>query len=527
MTQVRYHLPLVSDSVPRQRLLDLLGRHGACRVFLVTGQAAQGKSTLVASFLQKQEQQSIWCHLTQEASDHTRLFDILINGIHGLFKDREKIRKIQIPQTTLGTREDLLRQIETLSMIFSQMEFPVNIVLDDLESLDENGSSFSFIQQMIQDNPGSVRFFLLSRTQPPLRLHQLKIKQDLIALNNEDLAFTLDETLAFFRKKSKGTHGGIVMGRREVEKVLRVTEGWAGGLILVLESIRRSQDLERLPDHLSSEAFSYFSREIYNTLPSHIRVFLMETSLFDVLDTRMLVDFFKDLDPVLILNELEKRNLFIQKINSDSHWPVFKYNNLFRDFLKADLLNSFDNNVRAALHKRAGNLFWEKNAHEEAIGFFIEAKAYSDIAKIIRIKGADYVITGRAAGLAECIRSLPEQMVAADPWLIFFKTMTRRIKGGKKNIHNFGQALELFKAATDDRGVLLCTAYLIEAAVFVRQPSQEILKWIVSGEETLKSLKGKHRYTWARTLLWQQIGLGYIAGNGDIPKGISACRNAI
>ena len=121
MTQIRCNIPLVSDIVPRQRLLALLGRQDRCRVFLVTGQAAQGKSTLVASFLSGLEQPSLWCHLTADASDHTRLFDILINGIHELFKDWEQIQKIQIPQTTLGTREDFLRQIETLTMIFSSM----------------------------------------------------------------------------------------------------------------------------------------------------------------------------------------------------------------------------------------------------------------------------------------------------------------------------------------------------------------------------------------------------------------------
>ena len=493
----------------------------------MTGQAAQGKSTLVASFLSGLEQPSLWCHLTADASDHTRLFDILINGIHELFKDWEQIQKIQIPQTTLGTREDFLRQIETLTMIFGQMDFPLNIVLDDMESLDEKGSSFAFIQHLIQENPGFVRFFLLSRTLPPLSLHQLKIKQNLISINNEDLAFTLDETLAFFRDKSRCTHGEKAMGVKEGEKILKITEGWAGGLILVCESIRRSRDLEKLPDRLSSEAFSYFSREIYNTLPSPTRLFLMKTAVFDVLDTRMLTDFFTQADPVAILKELEKRNLFIQKIDSDSKWPVYKYNNLFRDFLKKDLLNSLDQKDYQGLHKKVGHLFWEGNDHDAAIGFFIAAKAYSDIARIIKIKGTDYVITGRMAGLAEWIAALPKGMVDKDPWLIFFRTMTRRIKGGKENIHAFDRALGSFKALGDDRGILLCTAYLIEAAVFIRQPSQVILKWILAGEAALKSLKGKHRYAWARTLLWQQIGLGYIAGNGDIPKGVSACRNAI
>lgn len=519
MTQGRYNIPLVPDIVLRQRLLALLGRHESCRVFLVTGQAAQGKSTLVASFLKGQANPSLWCHLTADASDHTRLFEILINGIHDLFKDQEQIQKIQIPQTTLGTREDFFRQIETLTMVFTQMSSPLNIVLDDLESLDEQGSSFSFVEQLIQENFGTVRFFLLSRTQPPLSLHQLKIRQDLMVINNEDLAFTLDETLAFFR--------ATPMGVKEVEKILKITEGWAGGLILVSESVRRSHDLEKLPHRLSSEAFSYFSREIYNFLPGATRLFLMQTAVFDVLDTQVLTKFFTDIDPVAILRELEKRNLFIQQIDSDSQWPVFKYNNLFRDFLKADLFNTLDETAYGQLHEKVGKLFWERNAHEEAIRFFIVAKAYSDIARIIRIKGTDYVITGRSAGLAECIRALPRGMVDKDPWLIFFDTMTRRIKGGEKNIQAFGKALGFFKKSGDDRGILLCTAYLIEAAVFIRKPSQVILTWILAGEACLKNLKGKHRYTWARTLLWQQIGLGYIAGNGDIPKGISACRNAI
>jgi LuxR family maltose regulon positive regulatory protein len=523
LSQVSYKIPLVSDILPRQRLLDLLSQ--SCSVFLVTGQAAQGKSTLVASHLQGQKEPTLWCHLTNEISDHTRLFDILIKGLHDVLKNNEQIQKIRIPQTTLGTREDFLRQIEILTLVFTQTDSPLNIVLDDLESLDESGSSFSFIQKLIQENQGVVRFFLLSRTLPPLSLQQLKIKQDLIAINNEELAFTQDETLSFFRKK--GWKGDGVMGAKEVEKIFRVTEGWAGGLILVSESVRRSHNLEKLPARLSSEAFSYFSREIYNDLPSSTRLFLRQSSLFDVLDTRVLKDFFTQIDPLVILSQLEKRNLFIQKIDSDRKWPVFKYNNLFRDFLKEDCFHSLDKNAYRGLHKKIGQLFWERNDHGEAIRFFIAAKAYSDIARIIRIKGTHYVITGRMAGLAQWLTALPDDMVDKDPWLIFFKTMTLRIKGGKKNIHAFGRALNLFKVMEDDRGTLLCTAYLIEAVVFIRQPSQVILKWIQNGEKLLKSLKGSHRYTWARTLLWQQIGLGYIAGNGDIPRGVSACKNAI
>lgn len=528
MTPVNCRIPQVSDLVPRTRLLNLLADHGHCRIFLVTGQAAQGKSTLVASFLDREHQDCLWCHLTPEASDHTTLFDILINGIHQLFQQRgnrqaargRKIQNIQIPQTTLGIRQDLLRQIETLSLIFEQIDFPLNLVLDDMENLDDGGSAFALIEQLLANPPQGIRFFLVSRTLPPLNLSQLKINQALFALNNEDLAFTLDETLAFFGQKN-------TMPPEDVEKIFNITDGWAGGLVLVSESLRRTQNLENLPGHLSSEAFSYFSLEIYNTLPLETRHFLMQTAIFDLLDTRILKDFFTEIDAVSVLSELEQRNLFIQKIEPDDRWPVFKYNHLFRDFLRADLLKHLGPGEYEALNQKAGRLFWAKKSHEQALGAFIAAKAFSEIANIIRIKGTDYVITGRTAGLAEAIHALPREMVDNDPWLLFFKTLTQRIKGGRKNIQAFGRALDGFTKTADTRGILLCTAYLIEAAVFVREPSPVILKWINQGEACLRSRQGEHRYTWARTLLWQQIGLGYIAGNGDIPRGISACRNAI
>ncbi|MCG8636900.1 MAG: protein MalT, partial [Desulfobacterales bacterium] len=533
MTPAGFHIPKVADVLPRPRLFRLLEKHAHCRVVLVTGQAAQGKSTLVADYLRNYDDRSLWFHLNRSASDHGRLFETLVKGIRqwGRLSDEFSFP----PHITLGTREDLLRQVEILIQLLSQVKGPLNLILDDLESLDETGapgssdghSTFDFIGRLIRESPDSVRFFLLSRVLPKINLSRLKMEKQVLSLTNSDLAFTLEEALAFFRPSGEegGSPGG--MGQGDIEKILDITGGWAGGLVLVSESIRQAHGLDQLPGRLTSEAFSWFSGEIYHTLEPEIRAFLMKTALFDELDTRVLTAFFDDMDPIAILSRLEKRNLFIQKINASTRWPVFKYNNLFRDFLKADLEETFGRDRVLALNKKAGEIFWDQNEHEKAIGYFMKARSHREIARIIRIKGPDYVITGRARRLAEWIEALPEEMAGEDPWLVFFSTMARRIKGGKKNIRAFGEALALFEQKGDTRGSLLCIAYLIEASVFIRQPSQVILKWIRAGEQALAALKGRHRFTWARTLLWQQIGLGYIAGNGDIPKGISACRNAV
>ena len=73
---------------------------------------------------------------------------------------------------------------------------------------------------------------------------------------------------------------------------------------------------------------------------------------------------------------------------------------------------------------------------------------------------------------------MPDAWVKKDPWLIFYHTLAKRIKGGKKNIKDFQKAYDLFEIKNDPRGQILCIAYLIEASVFIRQPSHIILKQI-------------------------------------------------
>ncbi|WP_153307540.1 AfsR/SARP family transcriptional regulator [Desulfospira joergensenii] len=253
----------------------------------------------------------------------------------------------------------------------------------------------------------------------------------------------------------------------------------------------------------------------------------MKTAIFDELDTKILSLFFDTVSPEAILDELEQRNLFIRRIRNDTGRPVYRYNTLFRNFLAADLMETMGREGVLKLNRKAGEIYLNRKDSEKAVFHFRQAGCHNEIARIIRITGTDYVITGRTDRLAEWIASLPGEMTARDSWLILYDTMSRRIRGGKANITAFAEALEGFRVQADIRGQLLSIAYLIEASVFIRQSSRVILKWIRAGEQALEDLKGKHRFSWARTLLWQQIGLGYIAGNGNIPKGLSACRNAV
>ncbi len=515
-----YGPPHILDAVRRPRLFDLLNHHSHRQNFFITGQAAQGKSTLVASYLYESQKKALWFHLCPDDNEDAKLFDRLFSGIRCFSGAGSEGPGGFIPSFTLGTQKDLVRYIEGLTLILNELSFPLIMVLDDAECLDETSSGFELINGILNTRFYHHKFFILSRSNLPFRIPRLKTEHHGFSLKNEDLSFTLDETKAFF-------HGKYSADVSAIEKIHRITDGWAGGLTLVSESLRRSGGISNLPERVSAEAFDYFSREIYNALPEPIRIFLRMTAVPDIIDLDMTSHMTESADALSILSALEKRNLFIQRMDLDEKGPQFKYHHLFRNFLLQELTKIMGPDAVKALYHKAGQVSWEKKNHEAAMNYFMKAEAYPDIIRILKVKGADYMIKGKMAGLEKWMSCLPDHLVMDDPWLIFFMTMTRRIRGGKKNIRDFQKALNLFEEAGDTRGILLAIGYLIEAAVFIREPSSLILKWIQKAEAYLEIMPEKDRFPWARGLLWQQMGLGYIAGDGNIPKGVSACRNAI
>jgi ATP/maltotriose-dependent transcriptional regulator MalT/DNA-binding SARP family transcriptional activator len=535
MVNGKYAIPEVSDVVERDRLFSFLDLNRQKRVALILGQAAQGKSTLIASYLSifqnklknQNQAQTLWLHLNKKESDHTKLFYMIFNAFSNVIEKSEYFKNLKIPQTTLGVGgvgENITRYSEILISLFNNIDKKINIVMDDLDSLDQNASSFTLIQNIIKEIPANISLFLLSRQMPLLSIEKLKMDKKVVVLNNEDLKFDLEETRMFFSRFDKTGKIDLV----QIKKIQAVTEGWAGGLTLVSESMRRSPDLTKLPEHIVTDTFSFFSEEIYSSLPEHIKDFLIKTSFFETLDPEVLSKFCEDIpDPVRILKELARRNLFIQKVDSSDKWPVFRYNKLFRTFLKRALLRDISQEQFKELNMKAGRIFQEKKEHEQAVIYYIEAHAYKEIGKIIKTVGTDFVIKGRYDDLERWMKSLPNEMIWKDPWLIFYLTITRRIKGGVQNINDFRIALSLFEKTDDIRGQILCVAYLIEAAVFMRKPFYIILNLINDGKKLLESIDNNFLFAWARTLLWQQIGFGYIAGNGDILKGVSGCKNAI
>ncbi|MGM0644696.1 MAG: BTAD domain-containing putative transcriptional regulator [Thermodesulfobacteriota bacterium] len=516
-----FPIPEVREAVPRSRLFSILDRNRDKKAVFITGQAAQGKSTFAASYLTISSEPTLWFHLTEKESDPAAFFHLVCPPVCRVLGRPETLERIRAFTSTLAATEDVAIYTDTMRELFAACGVKLNIVLDDLDSLDKGAHTLKVIQELASSLTGDIRFFFLSRVMPGFEIHKLKLENKMICIDNADLAFTFDETARFFRERNQGW-----ISQEHLQRVHAITEGWIGGIVLVSEAIRQKSDLSWLSELIRGDVVDYFSREVYPQLEKEVKEFLIKISVFDEIDPETAERFTGNAGAGKILETLEKRNLFVHRVLEGKKGLTFRINKLFRDFLQRKLEVKQGGQAIKSLCHDAGVSLEETGEIEKSIRFFLRAGAWKKAGKAVAGLGTDFLIQGRVKDLAAWIEAMPESVVWKDPWLIFYLTMTRRIKGGSRNLEDFQIALELFRERNDVRGILLCTAYMIEAVVFLKSSPDLIETWIEQGKAVLESVNNRPIFTWARAVLWQQIGFGYIAGKGEVPRGISACKNA-
>lgn len=520
----------------RQHLYTMLDAARKKLLIIVQGQAAQGKSTLVASYLNQPSYQgdALWLHLSVQESHHTNLFNLLARALFKrlfLTYSSDEIERLNLFQSTPGTcEEDLYRQIDTLFGYFFALSSHLTVVLDNYEKLDNHASSFLLLQKMIDkfiEHNIPIQLIIISRRSVSLDISMLKLGNACLVLKNEDLAFTLDETHNFFRRRNI-----FQLSSKTVEKIQTVTDGWVGGVVLIAEYLERGGVICSFPHHLTAETVDYFTNEVYSLLPYHIQQLLIRASLFDEINEDVLeelCDTGKLCDCIPageVLDYLETHNLFIQRMTGQDNKVFYRFNTLFRTYLLKELAERLPCHELKRLKIKAAQLFEQRDEKELSVRYYLDGESYDKAADMIKKSAVDLIVKGECVTLQKWIELLPDSTVQKDPWLICYLAITWRIKGGKRNIQNLLKALSIFNDHGNIRGSMLCIAYLIEGGVFIRKSSEKIAGWIAYGEELLSQLCDSPLFSWTRAVLWQQISFGYIAGGLDIQKGLSACKNA-
>jgi DNA-binding SARP family transcriptional activator len=518
----------VSNTLPRPRLLNLLKKNTEKKLILILGRAAQGKSTLAASFLEQAGIPAAWVNLGPEESDPVNLFQIIVQALQQVLSGSEWASLLDFPSRTMGPRDPIGFYREWIRGLGEFISGPVFLALDGLDRLLPDSPAFSFLQVLLDESPPEFRLVLCSRQTPPgsFNYQSLKLRQQALVLSNEDLAFTRTEIRDFFNRTRK-----ISLTAEPLGKIHQATEGWVGGLILLAETLKKNPDFP--PDQYLGdgglnrfrlEAFEYLGQEIFAAQSPEVQDLLVKSALIPFVDPDLMRGLAGVADAEGILKDFVRRNLFVQESYEPGRGWIFRFHQLFREFLLTRFEETVPEQEKADLYQRAALLFQNRGNLDEAVQLFLRANDLAAVAGIIRQIGLEMVAKGRTADLSKMLQALAEDSIRQDPWLLLLFSLTRRWSEMNENLNRFSRCLSLFEKKADIKGTLLTLAYLLEASNVCRAPWSSLLELFTKAEWWLAQ-GPPESYPEEKAHVWLNMGVNQVM-SGNARKGYQDSRKA-
>jgi ATP/maltotriose-dependent transcriptional regulator MalT len=314
--------PRLFGAVPRERLFGLLDELRRHPMVWVSGPPGSGKTTLVASYLESRRLDALWYRMDAGDGDPATFFHYL--GQASAHAD--DVERTPLPKLTPERAGDLSGfSRRFLRDLYSRLPRPAVVVLDDYQEVFGAVGLHAMLVDCAQEIPEGVNVVIVSGGEPPSVYSRIIANKTASRLDYAELRLTLEET----RSIACATHP---MDEAVVSALHRQSDGWATGLTLMLERIRRIGVTARHVEAESREAvFNYFAGEILDKAPLDHQHVLLTSAFLPRITASAAAAISGCADARKVLADLHQRQLFVCR-NAGSP-PSYQYHPLLRQFL--------------------------------------------------------------------------------------------------------------------------------------------------------------------------------------------------
>ena len=206
---------------------------------------------------------------------------------------------------------------------------------------------------------------------------------------------------------------GVRTTRSEAIELADATQGWPVGLYLAALSLQEQRRSTLPPIRFDGHdrfVVDYVRSEVLGRLSRERQRFLTRTSILDHLNGPLCDAVLGRSGSARTLESIERQNLLLVPLDRQREW--YRYNNLFRDVLRAELERR-EPEVIQELHGKAADRFEELGRLEDAL---VHAHASGDedrAADLLQRVGLAFYRVGRIATLRRWLDLLGEEEVIA------------------------------------------------------------------------------------------------------------------
>lgn len=380
--------------VVRQRLMDRIDDGVKGPVTLLSAGPGWGKTMLAASWATSRPDSAhlAWISLDGDDNDPAVFWSYLLAALRARGDVPSSLSGLTV-RPPMGP--DLLRRI---SAGIADLSHPVVLVLDDFSEI-RNPEVLHGVTDLLRHRT-PLALVLLTRTDPHLDLHRLRVDDQLTDIRATDLTFTEAEAAELLHA------AGIDLPPALSRRVLDRTEGWAAGLRLAAMFARGPNQADRIDEFAGDDGSvaEYLVEEVLNDMPEHRRQFLLRTSVVDQVCADLADLLSEAPGSQRTLEALEQANAFVVALAPGRRW--FRYHPLMRDLLRHRLRLDHPD-LPERLHRRAALWFAEHHEPVEAVRHAIHARDWQLVGDLVVTVAAARAVSADRQTFAVLLAEIP------------------------------------------------------------------------------------------------------------------------
>jgi ATP/maltotriose-dependent transcriptional regulator MalT len=244
--------------------------------------------------------------------------------------------------------------------LYRRLRLPFVMVFDNYQEVPTDSPFHEVIRDGLTQVPEGGNVIVISRSDPPATLARLRASHAMLVIDWETMRLTLEEAHGIARLRGRG--GRL---RNTVELLHGRTDGWAAGLILLLERARAGDPAPQPVRVRTPEAiFDYLEAEAFKKIDRKAQEFLLKTGFLSKMTAQMAEQLADLRDGERILSDLARNNYFTEVRPLPQ--PVYVYHPLFREFLTARAREAFSPADLALVQRRAAAILEAAGEVEDA-----------------------------------------------------------------------------------------------------------------------------------------------------------------
>lgn len=412
MLLTKLHIPQPKENVVhRSGLFEKLNEGLNRKLILVSATAGYGKTTLVSDWIGNGKIPAAWYSVDSRDNDPYEFLTFIINGIQTIHKNvgNKSLELLKSPGTIEIEYicELLINDILTVKSDFM-------LVIDDLHLI-ASKQVYKILSFLIEYKPRNFKMAILTRSDPPLSLARMRSQNELLEIRSSDLSFTEHDTNEFFNRKLK-----LELSQKDINLIELKTEGWIAGLQLTAITLQNKENVSEFIKRIAGDnryIMDYLIEEVLNALDEETREFLLKTSVLEKLSGPLCDAVLQKNNSQLILETLEKNNMFIVALDNERQW--FRYHHLFGDLLKQRLLNKYKELV-GNLHNKASIWFELNEIPLFAIDHSLVANNFERAANLVNQQADSIWLRGEHSLLQHYLEEIPKNALLAKPKLTIY-----------------------------------------------------------------------------------------------------------